>query len=228
MRILLFDIDGTLLITGGSGSAALQLALKDICGLRNGMEGIAPHGRTDWEILSEALQRNGAGEELSDALRSSLFSCYASLLEKEILSGQRDFVVLPGVREFLVRLSLEPQFLLGLATGNIEEGARIKLEHADLMHYFSFGGYGSDAENRTEVIEIALSRGREKIQPREPEAVFVIGDTPRDIIHGRQAGARILAVASGFYSLKELEDCQPDLAVESLEQTDLLLSFLKS
>ena len=96
MRILLFDIDGTLLITGGSGSAALQLALKDICGLRNGMEGIAPHGRTDWEILSEALQRNGAGEELSDALRSSLFSCYASLLEKEILSGQRDFRRSPG------------------------------------------------------------------------------------------------------------------------------------
>ena len=228
MRLVLFDIDGTLLLTGGSGSAALELALGEICGLSEGMQGIVPHGKTDREIVREVLQRKGNGLKLSADLFSPLFSTYASFLRQEINSGRRRFVVLPGVPDFLARLTLESQFLLGLATGNIEEGARIKLEHAGLMHYFAFGGYGSDAENRTEVIEVAMRRGLEKIRPRELEAVFVVGDTPRDILHGKQAGARTLAVAGGSYRREELEACRPDLAVDNFNQIDLLLSFLRN
>ncbi len=226
MRLVLFDIDGTLLLTGGSGSAALELALGEICGLNGGMQGIVPHGKTDREIVREVLERKGDGRKLSADLLSSLFSAYASLLRQEINSGRRRFVVLPGVPSFLSRLTRESQFLLGLATGNIEECARIKLEHAGLNHYFAFGGYGSDAEDRTEVIEVGIRRGIEKMHPREPEAVFVVGDTPRDIVHGKQARAQTVAVATGFYSREELEACRPDLAVGNLNQMDRLLSFL--
>lgn len=225
MRLLLFDIDGTLLLSGGAGSSALRLALREVCGLADGMEEIQPHGKTDPAIIREALERNGNGLKPTHDVLTSLFACYVSFLRQEIDRSNR-FVVLPGVRELLVRLQRESRLLLGIATGNIEEGARIKLEHADLSQFFSFGGYGSDAENRTEVIQTALQRGLDRIHPAVPETVVVVGDTPRDIIHGKQARARTLAVASGHYPLEELKTYQPDLAVASLNPVEPLLSFL--
>ena len=225
VRLVLFDIDGTLLLSGGAGTAALRLALREVCGLRDGMEAIRPHGKTDPAIIREALERNSKGLEASSEVLSSLFSAYASFLRREIDCGEK-FRILPGVFDLLARLDREPQLLLGIATGNIEEGARIKLEYAGLSHYFSFGGYGSDAEDRTEVIQTALQRGRDKIHPATPETAIVVGDTPRDIIHGKKAGARTLAVASGFYTLEELQEHRPDLALPSLNPIEVPVAFL--
>lgn len=227
MRFVLFDIDGTLLLTGGAGSRAMQRTLQEMYGLPGGMNQIRPDGKTDPQIIREVLEREGHAITAAEELFSSLFPRYLGHLKEEIPRSQ-GFVVLPGVIELLRRLAGEPRFAAGLATGNIEEGAHIKLQQAALSHYFSFGAYGSDSEDRTEVIRIAIQRGLQAVGAQAAEAVFVIGDTPRDIIHGREAGARTVAVASGSYSLQELRVHQPDLALPSLEPIDPVVSFLSA
>ena len=222
--MVLFDIDGTLLLSGGAGSRALGRALKDIFGLTDGLSNTRPDGKTDPQIVHEVLARSGQVQEGSDHLEP-LFSSYLSYLREELSAG-KNFRVLPGVRELLARLTPQAGFLLGLATGNIEKGARMKLERAELSSLFAFGAFGSDAEDRTELIKIAIQRGAETIKPATPEDVIVIGDTPRDIVHGREAGAKTVAVAAGSYSLKSLLLYKPDLAIPSFEPIEPLLSFL--
>ncbi|MBI4446324.1 MAG: HAD family hydrolase [Acidobacteria bacterium] len=225
MRLILFDIDGTLLLTGGAGSKALARALHEIYGLANGMEAIKPDGKTDPMIVREALERHGNRAGENDFER--LFSRYLSYLEEE-LQQSRSFKVLPGVAECLAQLHQQPDLLLGLATGNLEVGARLKLRQAGLDTYFSYGGYASDSENRTELIRIAIERGAAKAAPRSHQVAFVVGDTPRDIIHGREAGARTIAVATGSYNIAQLTECHPDLVIENLTEQDPLLEFLLS
>lgn len=225
MRLVLFDIDGTLLLSGGAGSRALRRALQDSYGLQNGMDAIRPDGKTDPQIVREALARNGNGASFNSVIESSFFSRYVAFLGEEIGAGT-NFVVLPGVTELLQNLEQEKGLLLGLATGNIEEGAQLKLGRAGLSEFFSFGGFASDSEDRTELTQIAIRRGLQKIAPVNPEAIFVVGDTPHDIIHGKGAGARTLAVASGSYSLEELRAYQPEMAVASLSPVEPILSFL--
>ncbi len=147
---------------------------------------------------------------------------------REELTEGRDFQVLPGAHELIRTLNRNDEFLLGLATGNIEEGARLKLERGGLESFFSFGGFGSDAEDRTDLIRIAIERGRQKNGHSHPEKSFVVGDTPRDIVHGKEAGAHTLAVASGNYSLDDLKSYKPDAAVESLHPIKPVMEFLSS
>jgi phosphoglycolate phosphatase-like HAD superfamily hydrolase len=135
--------------------------------------------------------------------------------------------VLPGVRNLLDLLSLKPGCALGLVTGNLELGAKIKLAAAGLLDYFRFGGYGSDSENRTELVKAAIERGTRLVAPREVEASYVIGDTPLDVLHGRAAGARVLAVASARYTLEELVASGPDLAVPHLARPEEIVRFLE-
>lgn len=228
MRLVLFDIDGTLLLTGGAGSRALRRALYEVYGLTEGMEGIRPDGKTDPLIVREALRRNGQDADSQGPLSPAFFPSYVAHLREEIGASGDKFVVLPGVCDLLFKLQNESRFMLGLATGNIEEGARVKLEHAALTSFFSFGGYGSDAEDRTEVVRIAIRRGLERIGPARPEAIFVVGDTPRDIVHAKEAGARTIAVASGVYTREELQHHQPDLLVDRLDPLDPIMTFLYS
>ena len=113
-------------------------------------------------------------------------------------------------------------------TGNLEEGARIKLEKAELSGYFRFGGYGSDSEDRTTLIRIGIERGARLVAPEPIERVYVIGDTPLDIIHGHAAGARVIGVASARYSIQDLRRHNPDMLVPDLTPTDSIVSFLQS
>jgi phosphoglycolate phosphatase len=120
------------------------------------------------------------------------------------------------------------EFTLGLVTGNLEAGARIKLLNTGIDHYFSFGGYGSDAEDRTTLIRTGMARGARRVAPAAVEATFVVGDTPLDIVHGRAAGASVIAVASARYTLADLQAYHPDLLVPDLTDTGRILSFLHS
>lgn len=227
VHLILFDIDGTLLLSGGAGSRALNVSIRRLYGLDNAMDGIQPDGKTDPEIVREILARQGRWDGAQHPFPETLFPEYTAALEKELVNSV-SFRVLPGARDLLTQLCDDSRFLVGLATGNIEVGARLKLKRGGLDSYFLFGGFGSDSEDRTRLIQIAIQRGLEKAAAAVPESVFVIGDTPRDILHGRAAGARTIAVSTGSYSLQELSPFKPDLALASLDPVEPVMQFLCS
>lgn len=228
MKLILFDIDGTLVNTGGAGSRAFSRALETTFGLSGGLNGVRLDGKTDLQIVREVFQRQGLCLEVSEESARELFGSYVEFLEGELDEVGLQYQVLPGVSELLSDLNCNPAFLLGIASGNIAEGARLKLEKGRLNKFFPIGGFGSDAESRTELIRIAIQRAAEYVNPGQLNSVTVIGDTPRDISHGQEAGARVIAVASGFYTLNQLKECRPNLAVESLSPIEPVLEFLNA
>jgi len=227
MRLILFDIDGTLLLTGHAGKRALKSALTSDAALATAFDSIRMDGKTDPLIVREVMQACGRESECTQETVSRFLDDYVEHLRREMASCTT-LVVLPGVKDLLSKLRGHHGFLLGLATGNIERGAYLKLIPAGLRDFFSFGGFGSDAEDRTELIGIAIDRGRELAAPRQVDAAYVIGDTPLDIEHGRAAGARTIAVASGSYSTEALAEYKPDLLVKSLEPVEPVLDFLEN
>ncbi len=221
MRLLLFDVDGTLLQAHGAGRRALEHALRTHYGLTGDLDRIAMDGKTDPLILRELLELEGLDFE---GMTGEFVQTYVSRLEQELESCP-EFLVLKGVLELIPRLQGRPNLLLGLATGNVQEGARLKVRRAGLAHFFRFGGFGCDAEDRTEVVRAAMRRGQSLTAQPVREAI-VIGDTPRDIEHGHRAGAKVLAVATGSYDLDTLRGHRPDRAVASLEPSAELVEFL--
>ena len=229
MRLALFDIDGTLILTGGAGMRAFYRALWQVFGIRVDGEVIHPDGKTDPLIAKQVLEHFGQSEYWNENSRAQLFAAYVSYLEEEMQQARaRGAIrVLPGVTDLLDRLSADPGFAVGLVTGNLEQGAWIKLASAGLASYFRFGGYGSDSEDRTALIREAINRGTTLVAPAAVEASIVIGDTPLDISHGHAAGASVVAVASARYRTAELEPHRPDLLVPSLAPVEPILAFMR-
>lgn len=227
MRLVLFDVDGTMVLSGGAGHRALKKAIQETFGQADSMDSIRPDGKTDPAIIKEALSRLGKEDSYTEETAKSLFSVYIPFLRDE-LEQSENFQVLPGTRELVSSLNRNPEILLGLATGNIEKGARLKLEKAGLNSFFSFGGFGDDAENRTELICAAIGRGQNAASTDQLDVTIVIGDTPRDIVHGKEAGAKTIATASGSYSLDALEAYKPDLAIASLKPIKPVLEFIET
>ncbi len=218
-RVLLFDIDATLLKTGRAGVRALDRTFRLLYGVSEAMKGIRPDGKTDPLIIRELLEKNTPGLDPEREI-PRVSEAYLRFLGEEVETSP-GFEVMPGVEALLRRLSKIPHFALGLATGNLEEGARIKLRRAGLDGFFSFGGFGSDSEDRTEVVRAAVRRAEDHLGgPVPAESVFVIGDTPRDILHAREAGVRVVAVATGGSDLEELARYGPDHLLEDLSGTD--------
>ncbi len=207
---------------------AFYRALEQVFDVPVTSEVIRPDGKTDPLIAKEFLAHFGQAHRLTDVTRPVLFSAYLEFLAEEMDSARnhRSIRVLPGVPELLEDLCRRPDYALGLVTGNLEKGAWIKLEYAGLDRYFRFGGFGSDSENRTELIRIGIARGAEHTAPERVEAAFVIGDTPLDVIHGHAAGAKVIAVASARYSVADLQPHGPDLLVPDLTRLDEISSFL--
>ncbi len=212
----LFDLDGTLVLTGGAGLRAFDRAFREIFGSDGKIISVNPAGMTDPAILDAVcrgfLNRGPTAEE-----GERVFAKYLDYLREEIDKTDR-FEVMPGVKSLLEILDQNDRCFLGLGTGNLQEGARIKLEYPDLWRYFRFGGFGSDATDRTRLLEKAFEEGRRLLPPGEDfETVYVIGDTPRDITAGRAIGARTIGVATGPYSMEVLDASgadrvYPDLA----------------
>ncbi len=218
MKLLLFDIDQTLVNTGGAGIHALDRACKKLLAIDNAMDGIRPHGKTDPAIAREILRvRLGATSDV-EAQIQSILEAYLSFLEDEVQTSAK-YRVLPGIVSLLDEIAARPDMILGLATGNIELGARIKLERGKLNRYFALGGFGSDAEDRTELVRKAAEKAAHNNGSSFLASdVFVIGDTPLDVDAGKRAGFKTVGVATGSYSVDQLLAAGADIAVADLEQ----------
>jgi phosphoglycolate phosphatase len=214
-RAVVFDIDGTLLVTGGAGGAAWQRGFEELYGVEADVAEHTDAGMTDPEIAAiifrEVVGREGTQEERAKAIAAYLRHLPETVAE----SG--GYLVMPGIEDLLDRL-IDSGILLGLVTGNIEAAAHIKLSRANLNRFFSFGGYGSDSADRAEVTRAALRRG-ELVSGGGlgGGACVSIGDTPRDVTAGHGAGIRVVGVATGKYSVEELRDAGADWAIETVE-----------
>lgn len=227
MRLALFDIDGTLILAGGAGKRAFSRAMEDVLAVPDALAAVRLDGKTDLLILEEALHHCGRANDLSPADLDSLYRRYVELLELELACDSVSYRVLPGVVELLQKLAEDADVVLGLATGNLEWGARVKLNPGNLNRFFPFGGFGSDSADRTELIRTAVRRG-EAFSGAGFEQVVVVGDTPQDILHGRAAGARVVAVATGGYSRDLLAGHAPDLLVDQLAPVAPVLDFIRN
>jgi phosphoglycolate phosphatase-like HAD superfamily hydrolase len=221
MKLILFDLDGTILLSGGAGARAVNRACKKIHGIEDVMDRIMPDGKTDKAILREisrVIEKDFSPDQVN-----GLFKEYLIFLKEEV-TNSTEYRVMPGIPELIRALYERDNIIIGIATGNIEEAALIKLERSGLSHYFKFGGFGSDFENREELIRIAIERGEQFLNyERKFERVFVIGDTPLDVIHARAAGAKTVAVATGSYSVSDLERCNPDYLFENFSDFESVL-----
>lgn len=225
--LVLFDIDGTLVLTGGAGLRAMTRAVELVTGSRDALNGISVAGRTDWIILADAVER--LGRPLDNGLFARLRDQYVAFLAEEIEHrGHGVKGVMPGIRELLDRLHARDDVWLALLTGNFIEGARIKLEHFDLWKYFRGGAFGDDASDRNALVPVALVRARERGLPEiAADRIFVVGDTPHDIACARAAGAIPIGVATGSYSVQDLRNSGAEIVFNDLSDTDAFIALLR-
>jgi phosphoglycolate phosphatase len=217
-KLVLFDIDGTLVLTGRAGVRAMNCACEEIVGHTEALDGIPVAGRTDWIILHDMLGR--LGRQLDEGLFNQLRASYLAHLRDEIVLPGTGFKgALPGVPRLLDMLHARSDVFLGLLTGNFEEGARIKLEHFDLWRYFRCGAFGDDAADRNALVPIALERARaDGLPDLQPQDVIVVGDTPHDVACALAVGATAVAVATGGFTAAELRTSGATIVCETLEE----------
>lgn len=220
-KLILFDIDGTLLTTHGVASRAFRYALIEVYGRTGPIDRYDFHGRTDPQIARELLRMDGMDDAAIEAGLEDLWRIYLVGLRRGLAAPDADTAVLPGVVPLLDALHAGGRHLLALLTGNIEEGARLKLEAADLWQRFDFGAYGSDHERRDRLPAVAVRRARERtgLQFRTRDVV-IVGDTPFDVTCGRDLGVWAVAVATGKHSAAELADAGADVVLDDLRDTD--------
>jgi phosphoglycolate phosphatase-like HAD superfamily hydrolase len=214
IRAVLWDIDQTLLSTGGAGAIAWQRAFADLYGAEANIEEHTRSGMTDPEI-TEIIFEEVIGRKGSDEEHAAVVAKYLEYMPDAVARSE-GYEVKPGIAEILPRLA-EAGVVQGLVTGNVEPAARIKLARGDLDRYFTFGGYGSDARDRVELTKKAIERGGEAAgAPLDLAATIAVGDTPRDVSAGHGAGIRVVGVATGSYSVAEQEEAGADWAIEDV------------
>ncbi len=236
-KLVLFDIDGTLVLTGGAGIRAMNRACEDLAGHAQALAGIPVAGRTDRIILMDVLAR--AGHTLDDGLLEQLRDRYIANLREEIdrpgktqsfeSLGARGGLkaVMPGIRELLDILERRDDVFLGLLTGNFEAGARLKLEHFDLWRYFRCGAYGDDAADRNALVPFALERARRCGLPDiDPEHIIVVGDTPHDVACARAVGATPVGVATGGFTVEQLRESGAEIVFQDLGNAEEFLRMI--
>ena len=216
IRLVLFDIDGTLVHTGGAGTKAFSRTFASIFGLTHGAERMKFAGRTDTSLVREFFQIHGVPAS-AEHFRE-FFENYVFWLEHIV--AQSTGGECAGVTNFIAELLALPQPpMLGLLTGNIQLGAEIKLRRFGLWDFFVMGGFADDHEDRNHIAVAALARGRRVLDAQlQPQEIVVIGDTPFDVRCGKFIGAKTLAVATGGAKFEELKNHAADWTVESLSQ----------
>jgi phosphoglycolate phosphatase-like HAD superfamily hydrolase len=226
-KVLLFDIDGTLIRCGGAGGKSLCAALAEEFGLAE-VHPVALHGRTDLGILNELLSNHGI--ECTEANRNRLCERYFQLLPHQLnqLASNSAAHVLPGVTSLLQQLSQSSSFLMALLTGNMPTSAQIKLEHFELWSYFEFGVFGNLVDHRPLLAEPAKTVIEQHCGSEiAADQLVIIGDTPLDIELARAMGARCLAVCTGGFSLAELEQAGAEIVLEDLSDTPRIVDWLE-
>jgi phosphoglycolate phosphatase len=224
VKFLLFDIDGTLLDSGGAGVRSLNLAFEEMFSVRDAFSAISVAGKTDLQLIKECLMFHGIGYH--NGVIPLFFETYVRHLKANIDDGKGH--VKKGVREALDILKSCKEYMLGLLTGNVEEGARIKLETFGLCSYFEIGAFGSDDEDRNRLLPLAV----EKLYRRSSVTMdfrdcVIIGDTPRDVECAQRYGARAVAVATGPFSCAELLAAGADAVFSDLSDTSELMAVLE-
>ncbi len=223
-RLLLFDIDGTL-VWGGPAKRAFELAMESVFGTAGPIGVHDFSGKTDPQIARELLRLEGFPDAEIDGGFDQLWKTY--LLELEARLVDRPMTILPGVQVLLDRLEEMPDVALGLLTGNIAGGARLKLGSVGLGDYFKIGGYGSDSEVREDLPGVAIGRAvRTWGTAFHPSSVVVVGDTPRDVACGKHGGTKTVAVATGRHDLESLAAVGPDRVLADLTDLDGSLDAL--
>jgi len=227
MRLVLFDIDGTLLNSGGMGRASMQRALGMIFG-SPGNPSYRYDGKTDKQIVRDVMRLEGHTDEHIDSRMEKLIDLYLEGLRTGAKGGKFNVRPLEGVVDLLDALEPREDVVLGLLTGNVEPGARIKLTAAGLdPDRFRINAFGSDHENRPELPAIARRRANETLGlDIAGDRVVVIGDTPADIECGRSLGAKAIGVASGHYTVEQLRAHNPYAVFPSLKNTQLVLETI--
>jgi len=225
-RLLLFDIDGTLVLTGGAGQRAIRRAFHELFGVTDGFVGVPMAGRTDRYLVQDGLERCGlpaTAETLAQVCER-----YLTLLAEEIHGpAQGTKAMMPGVALLLDALATMGHVHSALLTGNYEVGARIKLEHFDLWRHFAWGAFGDDYTDRNLMAQAAVAAAPARgVTLADPAHAIVIGDTPFDIACARAAGARVIAVATGGHDVGELRACGPDAVFEDLHDLDAVLAAI--
>jgi phosphoglycolate phosphatase-like HAD superfamily hydrolase len=219
-RVLLFDIDNTLLYTGGAGSLAMTLALREMLGVNDGFRKVEFSGRTDLFILSEGLRQHGIEGGLEVHLDDFLGRYYT------ILPGalrQKEGYLMPGFPQLLEALSKRPDVRLGLATGNFSEAARIKLDYYGIDRFFDGGGFGEESLQRRDVVRAAIERTAADVPP---EDILVIGDTPHDISSALDNGVLAVGVATGSYTVEELGKSGAQMVFEDFSDWETVAAML--
>ena len=244
MKMILFDIDGTLLLTGGVGQIAFDLAFEEIFGVPEAWQDTIPDGKTDPLIIDE-IAKKALGRPLSGAEYVRLCRSYHDHFRERIKDAHR-FRLMPGVLSLLETCRAERHGFMGVATGNFEEAAWSKLKRGGIADFFRFGGFAdsfqgheqatSDGDMALKVLEArcaltreAMRRGREMAgHALAEDRIFLIGDTLHDVRAGKKLGLRTIAVATGGVSPEKLEQAKPDLVLEDLSDTDRFFKFINA
>jgi len=227
VRVVLFDIDGTLLKSEGAGRISMESALTAVFGAA-GSADYRYDGKTDRQIVRDTMRLEGFSDEEIDGKMEDLLREYLERLEAQLASGTRTVHVFVGVRELLDALELKDNIVLGLLTGNVEAGARAKLGAAGIdMSRFRVNAFGSDNESRPELPAVAQRRANKLLgTDLQGNRVIVIGDTPADIRCGEKIGARAIGVATGRYSVEELAQHDPYAVFETLADTATVMETI--
>lgn len=223
-RLLLFDIDGTLVLTGGAGLRAMTRAFEEVFHVRDSID-VPMAGRTDAWIVSQVAARYGF--VCDEAALRRFHDCYVAHLAREIHQPGPRKGTMPGVRPLLETLAPREDVYLALLTGNFEEGARLKLEYFDLWRFFPCGAFGDRALERNGLLKIAMDAVRSSGGPEvRPADVVVIGDTPLDVAVARAGGARSVAVATGSHGVDALAQTGADAVLADLGDVQRALSAI--
>ncbi|MBI2468450.1 MAG: haloacid dehalogenase-like hydrolase [Candidatus Rokubacteria bacterium] len=226
MRLALFDVDGTLLSARGAGRRALGRALLDVYGTAGPIDTHDFHGGTDPQIIRDLLTGAGLEPDAIAGREARLFARYLECLAAEIGDGSR-VTLYPGVAALVEALAARSECVVGLLTGNIEAGARLKLGPTGLLPRFRLGAYGSDDADRTRLPAVAARRAEALVgRAFRGRDLVVIGDTPRDVACARAFGAASLAVATGRHSVADLGACEADFVLPDLSETERVVAAI--
>lgn len=228
--LVLFDIDGTILLSGGAGRRAIMAAMHDLLPQGEGFDQVRFDGKTDPQIVTELLAAGGDPDPQDPARIAVVLERYVELLARELEVGERGTTVMPGILALLEALEATDQAVLGLLTGNVVPGAHLKLRAAGIEPArFAVGAFGSDSAHRPDLPPIAARRAAHHFgrAPAGPEVV-IIGDTPADVTCGAGIGARAIAVATGSYSVAALDRLGPYRTFTDLSDTPAVLEAILS
>lgn len=222
-KLLLFDIDGTLLTSGGAGERALRLGFRDRFGIDDDLSSVEIAGRTDSGIVREMLAAHRLPATPENI--AAFLDGYLHHLAEEI--PRTPGRLLPGILPLLDALQPRADIVLALLTGNLARGAEIKLRHYGVWHFFEFGAFADDHHDRNQLGPFAQARARaQRGIEFPPERIFVLGDTPHDIACARAIGAKAIAIATGKFTRAELAAHAPDFLFDDLADSDAVLAAI--